>query len=331
MDHDGHQDLLLASDFGTTRLFWNDGDGSFTDGTINALVQPVENGMGSTVGDLDNDGRFDWFVTAIHNSEDPQLVDGNHLYRNLGGRQFENIAHPFAAADADWGWGAAFFDYDNDGDQDLIATNGWLNPRNQNDQTVLLRNDGDTFVTIAAIDSGVSDTEQGRGLLVFDYDRDGDLDVLIANNGAGPTLYRNNLGHHNNWLQIQTVGTDSNHSAIGAVVTVVPDLSLYDPQDPAAGTFMRSFIDGGSNYLGQNEMIAHFGLGIDGLTGLADSTVDLVEILWPNGEVQQLFDLAANSRHVLIEPHAETSLPTPGVLPMLAAAIFTLTIRRHRA
>ncbi len=272
MDNDGHQDLLLASDFGTTRLFWNDGDGSFTDGTIDALVQPVENGMGSTVGDVDNDG-----------------------------------------------------------DQDIIATNGWLNPRYQNDQTVLLRNDGDTFVTVAAIDSGVSDTEQGRGLLVFDYDRDGDLDVLIANNGAGPTLYRNNLGHHNKWLQIQTVGTDSNHSAIGAVVTVVPDLSLYDPQDPVAGTFMKSFIDGGSNYLGQNEMIAHFGLGIDGLTGVAGSTVDLVEILWPNGEFQQLFDLAANSRHVLIEPHAETSLPTPGVLPMLAAAIFTLTIRRHRA
>ena len=134
MDDDGWPDLLVASDFGTSRLFWNDGDGTFTDGTPAAGVGRRER-HGDPVGDFDGDGRPDWFIPPAifdpdHACPAPMFpcchwgYSGNRLFRNLGGRQFEDATDAAGVRDGYWGWGAAFLDYDNDADLDLVMTNG---------------------------------------------------------------------------------------------------------------------------------------------------------------------------------------------------------------
>ena len=137
LDGDGWPDLAIASDFGQSRLFWNNRDGTFTDGSVAARIGTDRNGMGSTFGDYDADGDLDWFVTSIMdqaaNCEKILIQDesarislgcrsddttGNRLYRNDGNRLFSDATDSAGVRDGGWGWGAVFLDYDNDGDLD---------------------------------------------------------------------------------------------------------------------------------------------------------------------------------------------------------------------
>ena len=126
LDRDGHPDLAIAADFKTSQLFWNNGDGTFTDGTAAAGVGTDEDGMGSTIGDFDGDGRLDWFVSAL--VDVPGQTDdhsGNRLYRNNGDRTFADQTDLAGVRDSGWSWGTTFLDHDNDRDLDLFVTNGW--------------------------------------------------------------------------------------------------------------------------------------------------------------------------------------------------------------
>ena len=102
-------------------------------------------------------------------------------------------------------------------------TNGWIALGYGGDDTTLRRNNGDGTFTDVSVASGITDTGQGRGLLRLDYDMDGDLDILIANYGAAPILYRNDGGNDANWLRVKTEGTISNRDGIGAFIKVTPD------------------------------------------------------------------------------------------------------------
>jgi hypothetical protein len=135
------------------------------------------------------------------------------------------------------------------------------------------------------------DTSQGRGLLTFDYDRDGDLDVFIVNNFQAPILFRNDGGNDNNWLRIEATGTLSNRDGVGAFITVTPDLAL--PNKVLVHEITES-----SSFLSQSEPIAHFGLGAG-----AD-LVDLIRIEWPaSGIVQELRNVAPNQLLSVVEHH----------------------------
>ena len=171
--------------------------------------------MGSAIGDYDGDGRLDWFVSA--------LVDvpggfpphsGNRLFRNNGDRTFTDQTDAAGVRNSGWSWGTTFLDHDNDRDLDLFVTNGW--DTTTSDQSHLYRNDDGVFTDISNA-AGVTDTKLGRGLVSFDYDNDGDLDVYIANHGAQPILYRNDGGNENDWLKIKFQGTDSNRDGLGAL------------------------------------------------------------------------------------------------------------------
>lgn len=288
LDRDGHLDLAVASDFVTSQLFWNDGDGTFTDGTLAAGVGTDRNGMGSTFGDYDGDGDLDWFITNITASPDnPGGTGGwNRLYRNNGDRTFTDVTEQAGVRDSRWAWGTTFFDHDNDGDLDLIATNGWNGTGWQDDRTTLWRNDDGVFTDVSDA-MGITDTQQGRGLIHLDYDSDGDLDLVVVNNEAAPVLYRNDnvSGNH---VRFDVEGTASNRDGVGAFLTVTPDLDSPDER-------MVWEIDGGSSFLSQNEQTAHFGLGDH--TG----TVDQVTIEWPSGIVQHLFDVSPNQTHNILE------------------------------
>jgi len=300
-DRDGHQDVAVASDYDTSRVFWNDGDGTFTDGTTALTALGLDFGrtdMGFTIGDLNGDGRLDWFNTDNYSQSIPGH-DGNRLFINNGDRTFTDNTTAAGVRNAGWGWGTDSFDYDNDGDLDLIATNGYHSftdrnrffENNYNNTGVGVFTERAIVLGITEMLNGPSDfdnVDQGRGLLTFDFDKDGDLDVFIVNNHQAPLLYRND-GSSNNWLNIDLEGTISNRDGIGAVITVTPDTSLPNNK-------IVTEVDGSSNYLAQSQMTAHFGLGA--LSG----TIDLIQIEWPaSGIVQQFTDVAPNQLLTIVE------------------------------
>ena len=288
VDRDGHTDVLFSADSRTSQLFWNNGDGTFTDGTLPAGVGTDKSGMGSTLGDYDRDGDLDWFITAIFDTPFLGANPGNRLYRNDGSRTFTDVTTAAGVRNSGWGWGTAFFDYDNDGHLDLMATDGFISGYTS-DPTKLWRNNADGTFADVSIASGVTDTGQGRGLLTLDYDNDGDLDVVIANYAAAPILYRNDGGNDANWLRVKTEGVVSNRDGIGALITVIPNLNEADD-------FQIWEVSAGGSYLSQNETAAHFGLW--DFAG----PIDLVTVQWPSGVVQQFFDVAINSLLIAQEP-----------------------------
>ncbi len=276
LDADGRSDLVLASDFRTSRLFWNDGD-RFTDGTKIAGVGTDENGMGLTVADYNGDGRPDLFVTSIFGTTPPceggycgYAISGNRLYRNDGDRHFTDVTDLEGVRDGGWGWGAAFADFANAGQPDLVMTSGVDFPfapstrRYRNGGMRLWRADPKGGFRDEARAAGLTRRGPGKGLLVFDFDRDGRIDVLVVRDGRTPALYRNTTPKaERHWLGVRVVGTQSNHDGIGAVVTVATPGDR--PQVQSVGSV--------TGFLAQSELVTHFGLG------RAERAT--VEVSWP--------------------------------------------------
>jgi enediyne biosynthesis protein E4 len=288
VDRDGHTDLAVVSDGGTSRMFWNDGDGTFSNRTAAAGIATGTNDMGFTLADFNGDGLLDWFATSIAQNVDAHPA-GNRLFLNDGDRTFTDVTTQTGVRMGGWGWGAEALDYDNDGDVDIVHTNGMGVA--DVDQTRVFKNTGTRtapqFVDVAT-SVGVTDAGQGRGLLSFDYDRDGDLDVFLVNNDSAPILYRNDGGASaGDWLQIRTVGVESNRDGIGAFITVTPDLEHPE-------VIYVAEIDGSSTYLSQSEFVAHFGLG-------DVATIDQIDVEWPSGYTQRFHDVAPNQRVTITE------------------------------
>jgi len=195
VNDDGFLDLLVAADFGNSRLYINNGE-KFVDMTEKYGVGLDEFGMGITVGDYDKDGFEDFFITSIY-CQDSDCMDGmsgNKLYHNLDGN-FELSG--LDVADGDWGWETEFFDYDLDGDLDLIMVMGMKEKiMGEHDFTSnavkLWRNDGEKFVDVTS-NLGLDIEGEGRDVVVFDYDNDEDLDLFIVRNGENGVLFENKL------------------------------------------------------------------------------------------------------------------------------------------
>ncbi|MFO0635984.1 MAG: CRTAC1 family protein [Nannocystaceae bacterium] len=287
LDGDRFPELAIASDYRTSRLFWNDGDGSFSDGTLAAGCGVDKNGMGSSFGDFDLDGDLDWYVTSITQ----ELAMGppeNRLYRNAGNRTFSEIADPMGAGRSGWGWGTLWFDPNNDADLDLVAVGGYYFTAHLDEPVRLWSNE--LVPPLAEVGGmvGFGPNRQRRGVLSFDYDDDGDLDVFVTSNADHPELYRNDNGNGGGWLRVRVIGTSSNRDGLGARVTVW----IADDGPPQ----LRE-IGVGSHYMGHGERIAHFGLG-DG-----DEPVARVQVYWPASDTTQVFeDVERNTTFVVQEP-----------------------------
>ena len=314
LDGDGWPDLAIAADWEESVLFWNNGDGTFSDGTLEAGVSDEDNGMGATTADFNGDGLMDWFVTSIFRAGYPPHT-GNRMYYNNGDRTFTDATDSADVRKGFFGWGTSALDYDNDGDQDLVETNGFY--ASDEADAVHYRgkplrfweNNGSGVFSEISADIGLTDYFQGRGLLTFDYDGDGDLDIFVVNHGWFPVLYRNDGGNAKAWLRIRTIGTLSNRDGIGAFITVIPDLS-------SRASDKVHEVSGSSNFLSQNEMTVHVGLGDH------EGTVDLVEIRWPSGVLERYEGVEVNSVLKAIEPTCTSLLVAGSVKPVNGGTIF---------
>ncbi|MGJ8691439.1 MAG: FG-GAP-like repeat-containing protein [Thalassotalea sp.] len=287
IDNDNDLDLLIAADYETTQVLRNDG-GSYVDNTSSVISD--ENGMGSAIGDYDNDGDFDWFVSSIWNPIEQKAykggTTGNRLYNNDGTGQFNDVTDIAGVRKGYWGWGACFADFNNDGWLDIFHTNGMRTGRlaensavgqfYQDPSRLFINNQDGTFTEVSK-SWGITHTAQGRGISCLDYDKDGDIDILIANNGASPTLYRNNNLTKKHYLAVSLIGDEQNPDAVGAKVTVTVGENKQ----------LRE-IRLGSNYLSNNPLIAHFGLG-------ESTLIDRLEVSWPNGSTSVLYNLNADN------------------------------------
>ncbi len=297
MDGDRWPELLMVGDFKNagfigSRYFKNDGDGTFTDLTVSSHAGAEENGMGHCVGDVNNDGRIDWYATSIYS---PSIGwTGNKLYRNVGPHNFTEFSGSAGCFDGGYGWGSVIVDFNHDGWSDIAETNGDDASGGQffNEQSYLWMNDGDGTFTEMAIPSGLIHYGKGRCMLNFDYDLDGDQDVVICTNNGPLSLFRNDLDHNQpdtHWLRIVL----DTRGAPG----VAPDGFGSKVVVTANGkTFARS-IDGGSTFLGVPELSAHFGLG-------AVLTVNQVKVEWPDGMDTVLTNVPVDQHLSIKHPHA---------------------------
>jgi hypothetical protein len=187
----------------TNALYCNNGDGTFTDVTEQAGVGDGSYGFSCAVGDYDNDGWEDLYVTNF---------GPNVLYHNNADGTFTDVTAKAGVGDERWGAAAAFADYDNDGDIDLFVAN-YVDFKLENNpvckrlnvrlhcspevfdgtQSVLYRNNGDgTFTDVTKKAGMFNPNDKGMGVSWCDYDNDGDVDLFVANDRTPDRLYRNN-------------------------------------------------------------------------------------------------------------------------------------------
>jgi hypothetical protein len=193
------------------------------------------------------------------------------------------------------GFGCAFADCNLDGWLDLIAVNGHIddtvrNVRNvgyaQPPQLFLNNGKGDFREVGAEIDGGFSQPRVGRGLAIGDFDRDGDLDVLMTTNNGSASLFRNDQTAGNRSIRFRLIGTKSNRDAIGARVKI-----------SAGGVMQTRMVHSGSSYLSQSELPVTFGVG-------QQDRVDRVIVEWPSGRTEEFKQLAAGKFYEIAEGEA---------------------------
>jgi len=298
-DNDGDVDIFVANDATPNFLYRNDSvkstkDITFTEVALFAGVAlsedgVAENGMGTNMGDYDNDGFLDIVVNNFQGQT-------SSIYHNEGNGFFMEVSYASGVGEKTLNylsWGTAFFDYDNDGYQDLFIANGHVHDNIElfddsttaAQQNLLLENNRDgTFTNVSQTSGpGLQIKQVSRGAAFGDYDNDGDIDILVVNSNQSPSLLKNEGGNQKNWLMFKTIGTTSNRDGIGARITV----------KSGQRSQIREVKSGGS-YLSQSDMRVHFGLD-------TATKADVVEIRWPSGLVETFKDVKANQFLVVTE------------------------------
>jgi hypothetical protein len=284
-DDDGDLDLFQANDHQLNFLFRNDGGGRFTEVGEASGVAANDRGIGTgsmhgSLGDVDGDGMIDLLVT--------DLTYGA-LYRNLGHGVFEDITARSGLAAAFNGkgeWGAALFDFDNDGDLDIVTADGTAEELVLQ-YPLLLENDGTgRFRDVGAeLSDYFARKRSGRGMAVWDFDDDGDLDVIVSHVDLEATaaLLRNDGGNRNHWIGFTLVGAHGPASAVGARVTV-----------RTVGRRQVAVNQWATGYLSSSDPRLHFGLG-------SEKTVTEIEIRWPSGGIERFAHVAADRYVTVVE------------------------------
>jgi enediyne biosynthesis protein E4 len=286
LDGDGWIDIYVATDSTAAILYRNNRDGTFTDVALpsgaayNELGAP-QAGMGVALGDVDADGALD--ILKTHFADDIPA-----LYRNRGRGLFEDIATQagLGVQNRFVQWGAGLPDLDNDGWMDVFYVTGNVYPEieaklpqysHRSPRIVFRNTGGGRFVDVtAASGPGVTTPQSSRGAAFGDIDQDGDVDALVMNMNAPPSLLRNESrsGHH--WLVVRLEGTRSNRQGIGATVLVT-----------SGGRTQARAVLSQTSYYSVDDLRPSFGLG-------NAAVADRIEVRWPSGRVDVMTGVAAD-------------------------------------
>jgi len=299
LDQDGWPDLLVANDTQPNKLYRNQRNGTFKDVAVEAGIAfsaegKARAGMGVDVADFDNSGTAGVAITNFDN----EMIG---LYRVSSGN-FADVATQSGVglpSKNTLGFGCVFLDADLDGSLDLAVVNGHIDDTVRNVRGVgyaqppqlFLNNGKGAFHDVAAdIGGGFSQPKVGRGLAYGDFDRDGDLDLLMTTNHGPAYLYRNDQLAGNRSIRFRLVGTKSNRDAIGA------SLKIFH-----AGSIQSRLVKGGSSYLSQSELPVTFGVG-------KQDKIDRVVIQWPSGRTEEYKDLTTGRGYECTEGKGITRL-----------------------
>ena len=296
-DDDGWIDLAVANDTEPNFLYRNNGDGTFTNeaalrGVATSEKGMARAGMGIDASDVNNDGglalaigNFSNEITAFFYA--PQNQEFTDLARTA------RIGNPSLLMLT---FGLFFFDFDLDGHSDLFCANGHIEPDIAKSQPnlhyaqlpTLFWNRGNLMFEDVSDIVGLENPGVGRGTAYGDYDGDGDLDVLVSNNGVlpeygGALLLRNDGGNRMNFLRVKTVGSQSNRDGVGAKVVLT-----------AGNITQRRMVRTGGSYCSQSETTLTFGLG-------KKEQVESLQVIWPSGQVDLHTNLAVNRLITVVE------------------------------
>ena len=282
VNDDALLDLIVVNDSTPKQLYINKGDGTFEEVGYASGVALNENGreqagMGLGVGDYDNDGRVDFYITNFSD-------DSNTLYHNDGEATFTDVTFQAGHGEVTMpflGWGTSFLDFDNDGWKDIFVVNGHVYPAvdkyhwgtSYAQQPLLFRNLGTgSFDRVpASPGSDLAIAIPGRGLAVGDLDGDGLIDAVVNNTDSAPTVLRNVTRPAGHWIELRLVGDPSKKSprdAIGAIAYLT-----------TGKLRQRADVISGASYASQNDLKLHFGLG-------SATKIDKLEVRWPDGALE---------------------------------------------
>jgi len=293
-DNDGWPDLFVANDGINAYLYHNEHHGTFEEiGTQNGIGLASGGyamaAMCISLGDYDNDGALDLFISDFQGNSD-------HLWHNDGKGFFDEVTDQARIAVPTrgvLGFGGGFFDYDNDGWLDLFVANGHVYPEVEQVSpetrfkqiNSLFHNERNGRFSEATKNAGpgLQTPYVGRGVAFADFDNDGFVELVVGNNGDPPLLLRNMGGNGNHFFNLKLVGRKSNRDALGARIRLV-----------SGGVSQIREVAGGGSYLSQSDLRANFGLG-------NATRVDSLEVTWPSGLKQVFRDLAADKFYLLEE------------------------------
>ena len=293
-DQDGWLDLFVANDTQPNKLYRNQRNGTFKDvalesGVALSLDGKARAGMGVDSGEFDRSGRPGLAVTNFDN----EMIG---LYRPQPSGLYEDVARQAGVGFPSLnrlGFGCVLADLDLDGALDLVVANGHIDDTVRNIRgnvgyaqppSLFLNNGSGAFRDIVpALGGAFAQPRVGRGLACADFDRDGDVDLLMTTNNGPAVLFRNDQRSGNRSVRFTLTGTKSNRSAIGATVRIFH-----------AGTSQSRLVKSGSSYLSQSELPLTFGVG-------KRDRLDRVVVQWPSGRTEEFKDVAAGNAYEAVE------------------------------
>ncbi|MFY0591004.1 CRTAC1 family protein [Roseivirga sp.] len=280
LDDDGDLDLYMLNDGGDAVLFENDGTGKFEDITEGSGLGIFCACMGVDFGDYDLDGDWDIYISNY---------GVNYFFENNGDKTFTSKGSDYDLNDSGMGWGTFWFDYDNDGDQDIYLANHQFISSKPN--KLYQNNGGSDFEWISA-DTNIESPYASFGTAAADVNNDGNMDIVVANWGttASNQLFGREV-QDNNAVLVKAIGTESNTSAIGAVVKIKTGDKVQMDQ-----------ITGATGYASQSSLVLHFGVG-------RFEIIDEMTIEWPSGAIDVYTDLSVNRRFTATENEGIQDVP----------------------
>lgn len=280
-DRDGYQDIYVANDYDSgNKLFHNEGNGIFSDKSLESGAGIAIDAMSVTIGDYNNDRWPDIYVT--------NLPDGNVLLVNNGNGTFSKPDSAAGAGFYENSWGANFYDFDNDMYEDLYVS-GMLPFEGSKSAQMYHNNSSGEFVNWANI-GFKGDTAWSFANAVGDFNNNGAGDIVVLNAFSDSTmLWKNTNTTDNHWTKIDLIGSVSNKNGIGAIIEVY-----------AGGIAQSRYKQCGEAYLCQNSIWKHFGLG-------GNETVDSVIIYWPSGIVDKMYSLLVDKHYTVLEDFGITT------------------------